>query len=283
MTADKEKKRNSSERRKEKSRDAARCRRSKETEVFYELANQLPLPHSVSSHLDKASIMRLAISCSSVRDSEEDGQMDSLYLKSLEGFITVVTSDGDMIFLSENINKFMGLTQVDITGQSIFDFTHPCDHEEIRENLNLKTSGSGFRKKGKDLNTERDFFMRMKCTVTNRGRTVNLKSASWKVLHCTGHLQIYTSVPPRVLCGFAEPPLTCAVLMCEPIAHPSNIDTPLDSKTFLSRHSMDMKFTYCDDRVTELMGYTPDDLIGRSVYDFYHALDSDGVTKSHHN
>ncbi|KAK1905805.1 Endothelial PAS domain containing protein 1, partial [Dissostichus eleginoides] len=271
--------RSTSERRKEKSRDAARCRRSKETEVFYELANQLPLPHSVSSHLDKASIMRLAISCSSVRDSEEDGQMDSLYLKSLEGFITVVTSDGDMIFLSENINKFMGLTQVDITGQSIFDFTHPCDHEEIRENLNLKTSGSGFGKKGKDLNTERDFFMRMKCTVTNRGRTVNLKSASWKVLHCTGHLKIYTSVPPRVLCGFAEPPLTCAVLMCEPIAHPSNIDTPLDSKTFLSRHSMDMKFTYCDDRVTELMGYTPDDLIGRSVYDFYHALDSDGVTK----
>lgn len=38
--------------------------------------------------------------------------MDSLYLKSLEGFVTVVTSDGDIIFLSENINKFMGLTQV---------------------------------------------------------------------------------------------------------------------------------------------------------------------------
>ncbi|XP_029376549.1 endothelial PAS domain-containing protein 1b [Echeneis naucrates] len=298
MTADKEKKRSSSERRKEKSRDAARCRRSKETEVFYELAHQLPLPHSVSSHLDKASIMRLAISflrtrkllatgCSNSSsmnaDSDEDGQMDSLYLKSLEGFITVVTSDGDMIFLSENINKFMGLTQVELTGHSIFDFTHPCDHEEIRENLSLKTSGSGFGKNGKELSTERDFFMRMKCTVTNRGRTVNLKSASWKVLHCTGHLKMYNSCPPRVLCGFKEPPLTCAVLMCEPVPHPSNIDTPLDSKTFLSRHSMDMKFTYCDERVTELMGYTPEDLLGRSVYDFYHALDSDSLTKSHHN
>ncbi|GAA6110468.1 endothelial PAS domain-containing protein 1b isoform X3 [Tachysurus ichikawai] len=54
--------RSTSERRKEKSRDAARSRRSKETEVFYELAHQLPLPHSISSHLDKASIMRLAIS-----------------------------------------------------------------------------------------------------------------------------------------------------------------------------------------------------------------------------
>uniref|UniRef100_A0A3Q3JC96 Endothelial PAS domain protein 1b n=1 Tax=Monopterus albus TaxID=43700 RepID=A0A3Q3JC96_MONAL len=269
----------SSERRKEKSRDAARCRRSKETEVFYELAHQLPLPHSISSHLDKASIMRLgACDC-----NNEDRQMDSLYLKSLEGFVTVVTSDGDMIFLSENISKFIGLTQVELTGHSIFDFTHPCDHEEIRENLSLKTAGSGFCKKGKELSTERDFFMRMKCTVTNRGRTVNLKSASWKVLHCTGHLKMYNSCPPRVLCSFKEPPLTCAVLMCEPIPHPSNIDTPLDSKTFLSRHSMDMKFTYCDERVTELMGYTPDDLLGRSVYDFYHALDSDSITRSHHN
>ncbi|CAJ1066810.1 endothelial PAS domain-containing protein 1b [Xyrichtys novacula] len=293
MTVEKEKKRSSSERRKEKSRDAARCRRSKETEVFYDLAHQLPLPHNVSAHLDKASIMRLTISflrtrkllatgCSSSGDSEGDEQMDSLYLKSLEGFVTVVTSDGDMIYLSENITKFMGLTQVDLTGHSIFDFTHPCDHEEIRENLSLKAAGI-FGKKGKELSTERDFFMRMKCTVTNRGRTVNLKSASWKVLHCTGHLKMYNSCPPRGLCGFKEPPLTCAVLMCEPIPHPSNIDTPLDSKTFLSRHSMDMKFTYCDERVTELMGYTPEDLLGRSVYDFYHAMDSDSVTKSHHN
>ncbi|KAG7462656.1 hypothetical protein MATL_G00187100 [Megalops atlanticus] len=292
MTAEKEKKRSSSERRKEKSRDAARCRRSKETEVFYELAHQLPLPHSISSHLDKASIMRLAISFLRMRklissgctdnETEEDRQMDSLYLKSLEGFITVVTSDGDMVFLSENINKFMGLTQVELTGHSIFDFTHPCDHEEIRENLSLKT-GAGFGKRSKDMNTERDFFMRMKCTVTNRGRTVNLKSASWKVLHCTGHMKVYNSCPSRVLCGYKEPPLTCVVMMCSPIPHPSNIDMPLDSKTFLSRHSMDMKFTYCDERVNELMGYCPEDLLGRSVYDFYHALDSDSVTKSHQN
>lgn len=292
MTAEKEKKRCSSDRRKEKSRDAARCRRSKETEVFYELAHQLPLPHSISSHLDKASIMRLAISflrtrkviasgcINTTKTSEVDRLMDSWYLKSLGGFITVVTSDGDMVFLSENINKFMGLTQVELTGHSIFDFTHPCDHEEIRENLSLK---SGMGKKVKELNTERDFFMRMKCTVTNRGRTVNLKSASWKVLHCTGHLKVYTGCPARVLCGFKEPPLTCVVMMCEPIPHPSNIDTPLDSKTFLSRHSMDMKFTYCDDRVIELIGYSPEDLLGRSAYDFYHALDSNSITKSHQN
>uniref|UniRef100_A0A672N428 Endothelial PAS domain-containing protein 1-like n=1 Tax=Sinocyclocheilus grahami TaxID=75366 RepID=A0A672N428_SINGR len=235
----------------------------------------------VRSSRMKLLLFILDVTCATATEmTDVDRLMDSWYLKSLGGFISVVTSDGDMIFLSENINKFMGLTQVELTGHSIFEFTHPCDHEEIRENLSLK---AGMGKKGKELSTERDFFMRMKCTVTNRGRTVNLKSASWKVLHCTGHLKVCNGCPARVLCGFKEPPLSCVVMMCEPIGHPSNIDTPLDSKTFLSRHSMDMKFTYCDDRVTELMGYSPEDLLGRSAYDFYHALDSDNVTKSHQN
>lgn len=36
-------------------------------------------------------------------------------------------------------------------------------------------------KKAKEPNTERSFFLRMKCTLTSRGRTVNVKSATWKV------------------------------------------------------------------------------------------------------
>ena len=68
----------SSERRKEKSRDAARSRRGKESEVFYELAQQLPLPHSISSSLDKASIMRLTMSYLRVRKLLTSGQC--LYL-----------------------------------------------------------------------------------------------------------------------------------------------------------------------------------------------------------
>lgn len=36
-------------------------------------------------------------------------------------------------------------------------------------------------KKAKESNTERSFFLRMKCTLTSRGRTVNVKSATWKV------------------------------------------------------------------------------------------------------
>jgi hypoxia-inducible factor 1 alpha len=56
------------EKRKEKSRDAARCRRSREGEIFTDLANSLPLKPEDIEHLDKASVMRLSISYLNVRN-----------------------------------------------------------------------------------------------------------------------------------------------------------------------------------------------------------------------
>ncbi|XP_064809743.1 hypoxia-inducible factor 1-alpha-like isoform X2 [Oncorhynchus masou masou] len=290
-----EKKRVSSERRKEKSRDAARYRRGKESEVFYELAQELPLPHSVTSNLDKASIMRLAISYLHMRkllstedkavekeqeESEMDSQLNGSYLKALEGFLMVLSKDGDMIYLSENVNKCLGLAQFDLTGLSVFEYTHPCDHEELREILVHRT---GTSKKSKGPNTERSFFLRMKCTLTSRGRTVNVKSSTWKVLHCSGHVRVHEAPTEQSPIGHKELPVSYLVLVCDPIPHPSNIEAPLDTKTFLSRHTLDMKFTYCDERITELMGYDPEDLLNRSVYEYYHALDADYLTKTHHN
>lgn len=54
--------------RKEKSRDAARNRRSKENLQYIELAKLLPLPESITSQLDKASVIRLTISFLNYRE-----------------------------------------------------------------------------------------------------------------------------------------------------------------------------------------------------------------------
>ncbi|XP_036431113.1 hypoxia inducible factor 1 subunit alpha a [Colossoma macropomum] len=287
-----EKKRVSSERRKERSRDAARCRRGKETEVFYQLARELPLPHSVTSNLDKASVIRLTLSYLRLRSllhtgalgegCEVDSRWSVCCLKALDGILLVLSQDGDVVYVSENVSKCLGLPQIDLLGQSVFDFTHPCDHEEIREMLVHRT---GLSKKGKEEHqSERRILLRMKCTLTSRGRTVNIKSATWKVLHCSGHIRAQAEV-----CGRADVQegtgahASYLVLNCEPIPHPASIESPLDSRTFLSRHTLDMRFTYCDDRVTELLGYDPKDLLQRSVYEYYHALDSDSLTKTHHN
>ena len=68
--------------------------------------------------------------------------------------------------------------QIDLVGHSIFDFSHPCDHDEIREMLTEKTSDEG-------NDAERVFFIRMKCTLTSKGRNINLKSATYKVTAST--------------------------------------------------------------------------------------------------
>ena len=69
-----------------------------------------------------------------------------------------------------------------------------------------------------------------------------------KVLQCSGHVRVYEAPAEGTASGQAEPPMPYLVLICDPIPHPSNIEVPLDTKTFLSRHTLDMKFTYCDER-----------------------------------
>ncbi|XP_042342053.1 hypoxia inducible factor 1 subunit alpha, like isoform X3 [Plectropomus leopardus] len=288
------------EERKLRSRDAARCRRSQETGVFYELAHTLPLPRRVCTHLDKSAIMRAALSflrmhrllrpavehrflllldigvnCEKQQEEdsvEEEDPMDAFCPQALAGFIIVMTEEGDMIYLTENVSRHIGITQLELLGQSIYDFVHPCDQEELRD---LLTPGLSKKPLAEQLN-ERDFFLRMKSTLTSRGHTVNIKSAVWKVLHCAGRM-----LQPGGGCT-SPPGGRVMTLLCEPIPHPSSVEFPLDARTFLTRHSMDLRFTHCEGRVTELVRYKPEDLIGRSAYEFHHALDSDHVKKSLH-
>lgn len=60
-------------------------------------------------------------------------------------------------------------------GQNIYEYTHPCDHDEIREILSSKTQESS------STDERKSFFIRLKCTLTSKGRSVNLKSATYKV------------------------------------------------------------------------------------------------------
>lgn len=47
-----------------------------------------------------------------VEETELDTQLSDSYLKALEGFLMVLSEDGDMIYISENVSKCLGLAQV---------------------------------------------------------------------------------------------------------------------------------------------------------------------------
>ncbi|KAL7297289.1 hypothetical protein TKK_0009687 [Trichogramma kaykai] len=303
----------SNEKRKEKSRDAARNRRHRESNVYADLADELPVPACEVSHLDKASIMRLAIAhvktrqlvgsvIKSLPKTESTSDMDELFLKALDGFLMVLDNNGDMVFLSENVKNYLGIAQMDLMGQSVFDYSHPCDHDEIRESISLKSS---------EISEDNpcNIFLRLKCTLTSKGRKVNLKSASYKVIHCTGRyvqnaeVQKSTAIASTSSDNDDEnnntpiseeddalkedksgdekgPPKAFLVLVASPVPHPSNIEIALGKYTFLSKHNLNMKFTYADDKLTEFLGWDGSELMGQSLFDFHHALDDLSLDKS---
>lgn len=70
-------------------------------------------------------------------------------------------------------------------GQSMLDFIHQCDCKDLREALDIRRLDSGqtteTNSKQTDQYLHRNILIRIKCTLTNRGKSVNIKSASYKV------------------------------------------------------------------------------------------------------
>jgi hypoxia-inducible factor 1 alpha len=91
------------------------------------LAASLPYPQNLAGHVDKASIMRLSITYlklksfvdSAVAVSSNDPTLGSFLLGSkgldhsaaLVGLLFVVSKDGEIIFVSDNVTDQLGLQQ----------------------------------------------------------------------------------------------------------------------------------------------------------------------------
>ncbi|KAG8198518.1 hypothetical protein JTE90_017383 [Oedothorax gibbosus] len=257
-----------SEKRKEKSRDAARCRRSRESEVFGELAQQLPVAPPVAAALDKASVMRLTLACLKVRRmvtaivvpppaSSSESTPDGVSAEgALSGFILILNDEGDVIFISDKVEEILGTPPSEMVGCPLSEFLHPCDVDELQSLLSS----------GVDYSSALSVFLRFKSTLKphKERRTLHLKSLAYQVIHCVGH---------KLSSGLGS-----FYLLFEgtPLPHPAHVEVPLSARdVFLSRHTPGMRFTHCDDTIRALAGYDSDELIGKSVYTFHHALDTE--------
>ncbi|XP_028993786.1 neuronal PAS domain-containing protein 3 isoform X2 [Betta splendens] len=333
--------------RKEKSRDAARSRRGKENFEFYELAKMLPLPGAITSQLDKASIIRLTISYLKMRDFANQGDppwnlriegpppntsvkaigtqrrrsptvvaseifephLGSHILQSLDGFVFALNKEGRFLYISETVSIYLGLSQVELTGSSVFDYIHPGDHVEMAEQLGMKlppgrgmslsqgavnedgassASSSSHSETPEpvessspsllapDNTLERSFFIRMKSTLTKRG--VHIKSSGYKVIHITGRLRIRMalthsrSVPNQIM-GM--------VVVAHALPPPTINEVRIDCQMFVTRVNMDLKIVYCENRISDYMDLSPVDIVGKRCYQFIHAEDVEGIRQSH--
>uniref|UniRef100_A0A8C8IF14 Uncharacterized protein n=1 Tax=Oncorhynchus tshawytscha TaxID=74940 RepID=A0A8C8IF14_ONCTS len=281
---------------KEKSKNAARTRREKENSEFYELAKLLPLPSAITSQLDKASIIRLTTSYLKMRIVFPEGlgeswghvsrtrsldnvgrELGSHLLQTLDGFIFVVAPDGKVMYISETASVHLGLSQVELTGNSIYEYIHPADHDEMTAVLTAhQPCHSHFVQ---EYEMERSFFLRMKCVLAKRN--AGLTCGGYKVIHCSGYLKIRQySLDMSPFDGCYQNVGLVAVGHSLP---PSAVtEIKLHSNMFMFRASLDMKLIFLDSRVAELTGYEPQDLIEKTLYHHVHSCDSFHLRCAHH-
>ncbi|KAG9509458.1 Aryl hydrocarbon receptor nuclear translocator-like protein, partial [Fragariocoptes setiger] len=106
---------------------------------------------------------------------------------------------------------------------------------------------------------------------------------SYAVVHCTGYIknwpksnnQPWSSVPmDRIDVDDGNSGYCCLVAIgrLQVISAPNaNELSNANSQTeFMSRHSVDGKFTFVDQRVTSVLGYQPQDLLGKISFDYIH-------------
>ncbi|XP_071506240.1 uncharacterized protein [Diadema antillarum] len=228
----------------------------------------------------------------------------ALMLQALNGFIIFVSRKGNILYVAENVGKQIGIHQYDMIGHSIMDFIHPDDQKELAKQFVVQFPGHqtfkgyGMEKlddsptamninffdeaKIKDESPgvtdyiqDRNFFLRMKSVVSRRSIGGKGKVIGYRVVNFTGRLKLKGSNNSK---GYCVEGLIC---LCRPIQPQPILEIRMDGNMFMSRHALDMSFTFCDPRIITLVGYEPHEVIGKTAYQFHNPMDARKVSDCH--
>ncbi|XP_029016249.1 basic helix-loop-helix ARNT-like protein 2 isoform X4 [Betta splendens] len=313
-------------------RQIEKRRRDKMNNLIDELAVMIPACQPMARKLDKLTVLRkavqhlkaLKVGASSVFTDtaykpsilpHED--LRHLLLKAADGFLLVVSCDrAKILFISESVSKILNFSQMELTGQSLFDFIHPKDINKVKEQLSSSEltprqrvidAASGVQlqpdvpAKPSHLSTgaRRSFFCRMKHSATGRevaGKhedKLSLPSTSKKkdtyrycTLYCTGYMRTW---PGSQLDSEGDveketSSLTCLVTVCRLNPHASSRapkDVHVKPTEFVTRYAIDGKFTFVDQQATSVIGYLPQEVLGTSCYEYFHQDDLQHLAENH--
>jgi len=155
------------------------------------------------------------------------------------------------------------LFQVELLGQDLDDYVHPCDHEELKKLVPANKTGP------QDEHIE--VFVRVKCTVTERGRMVNLKQASFKPLKLTGVIRCM----PESEEGGVTGPVWLGVARTI-----MDREVSLGTSIAVTKHTPDMKFIEASLWFSSVAGYNCAMLTGASFFSLVHTADIGPVSKA---
>ncbi|XP_025832005.1 protein cycle isoform X3 [Agrilus planipennis] len=250
-----------------------------------------------------------------------DQELKHLILQVADGFLFVVGCDrGRILYVSKSVSKVLNYSQGDLLGQSWFDILHPKDVAKVKEQLSSSDLNPRERlidaKTMLPLKTDvppgvtrlcpgarRSFFCRMKCktsiqvkeeadTTTGCHRRKKQNSDKrYNVIQCTGYLKSWAPAKIGLEENEAEGDdtcnLSCLVAVGRVLPHISLVAANAHGRPktvpiqFISRHTMDGKFLFVDQRATLVLGFLPQELLGTSMYEYYHHEDIHALAECH--
>ncbi|XP_077425569.1 aryl hydrocarbon receptor nuclear translocator-like protein 2 isoform X3 [Vanacampus margaritifer] len=274
-------------------------RRDKMNTLIDKLSDMIPTCNPMSRKLDKLTVLRMAVQ----------------HLKSLRGSASSF-SDANYkpSFLPDEELQHL-ILKVELIGQSFFDYVHPKDIGKVKEQLSaselyprerLIDAKTGLQVQA-DLpvgatrlcsGARRSFYCRMKSNknfVKDEEKELQASTSKKKesqkycTVHCTGYMRSWhSSLLEAEGEGDADKQdsshFSCLVAVGRIHCHSSsqvNGDFRVKATEFITRYTMDGKFTFVDQRATTILGYLPQELLGTSCYEYFHQDDLPHLADRH--
>ncbi|KAM3717435.1 Hypoxia-inducible factor [Dirofilaria immitis] len=259
------------DRRRESSRFAARDRRGKEADIFTDLKVVVPIVDEATvTHVDRIALLRVASTLCRLRKvvakflktnlDEKCGCLwsETTLLECLDGFLAIIDLNGIILYISESVSIYLGLTQTDFTGRPLKEFVHTNDYDEY---VSCDISSTP------DYGCGRVSTLRMKSVISPRGRNLNLKSALFKPVICHMRSLSAESGHVRIIQASAQPAGQGNSVFA------ASRSTEVQNGTYMTRHTYDMKFSYVSESFNYILRHEARSLMGTSFYNLVHPAD----------
>ncbi|MCP9259892.1 Aryl hydrocarbon receptor [Dirofilaria immitis] len=211
---------------------------------------------------------------------------ESMALKALGGFILILNENGDIYYVSENIEIYLGFHQSDILHQPLFEMIHSEDREDIKLqlawNYNIPLHVSCLQ----DILTpggmpylERNFNARFRCLLDNTcGFWIDVRGKLMS-LHGLPHSYVFHRAEnhssTNIVLGL--------VAICSPFVPPNVADQQqqqMDDPILKTKHSLDFMLISTDNRMKALLELD-DKNLPYSFYSLVHVDDATCIAEAH--
>uniref|UniRef100_A0A672QEE9 Circadian locomoter output cycles protein kaput-like n=1 Tax=Sinocyclocheilus grahami TaxID=75366 RepID=A0A672QEE9_SINGR len=223
-------------------------------------------------------------------------EFTQLMLEALDGFLIALTTDGNIIYVSDSVSSLIGHLPSDMVDQNILNFLPEREHGEVYKLLSshmLLTEPSAV-----DLLNSSEYIYNEThvefCCHLARGNIDPKEPPTYEYVKFVGDFKFHNNVPlsssngyeltfPRTLQSSLEEQicLIATVRLVTPqfLKDLCNVEDVCDE--FTSRHSLEWKFLFLDHRASPIIGYLPFEVLGTSGYDYYHVDDLELIAQCH--